>query len=233
MYSNVRPQKLQKGAIQSTLMKIRAQRTLILTVGFLVLTLILYLLFLRSPYFQSFLQWSQQHIIFYSLTLFCLKVLAIVYAPLPGGLLSIASIPVLGWKLAYVIDLLGSMTGASIAFYLGKKYGLKFMARIFDESTLEKITKIKINKNREIEGVFVLRILTGSSILDALCYAAGLLNVGYKNFLIGSIFSHLLVGIPAFYLSKHIFTAQNLAMSAVVLVFTLGILYKLKGRYLE
>lgn len=211
----------------------KAQKTLILTVTFFVVTIVLYVLFLRSMYFQSFLAWSQQNLVLYCLVLFTLKVSAIVYAPLPGGLLTLGSIPVLGWKLAYIIDFFGSMTGASIAYFLGKKYGLKFMAKIFDQATLDKIQKIKINKKRETEGVFVLRVLTGSSILDALCYAAGLLNIRFRSFLIGSIFSHLVVGLPAFYLSSNLFNVKNLLLNLILISIAVAVLYKIKGRYLE
>lgn len=210
-----------------------AYKTLFLTAIFFLVTIVSYILFLRSSYFQFFLEWSQRNLVLYCVTLFVLKVSAIVYAPLPGGLLTLGSIPVLGWKLAYFIDILGSMVGASIAYFLGKKYGLKFMERIFDQQTIDRIQKIKINKKREIEGVFVLRVLTGSSILDALCYAAGLLNIRYRSFLIGSVLSHLVVGIPAFYLSSNILSVKNFALNGLLILCAVFILYKIKGRYFE
>ena len=192
-----------------------------------------YILFLQSPSFQTFLAWSQQHIILYSVTLLVLKITAIVYAPLPGGLFTLASIPMLGWKLAYCIDFVGSMIGASMAYFLGKKYGFRFLAKFFDDELLAKLKRIKIHHQREIEGVFILKILTGGSLSDALCYAFGLLHITYRHFLVGSVLAHLVFGIPAFYLSSNILNVRNIFLNLILLTISLGLLYKIRHRYFE
>ncbi len=200
---------------------------------FLVVSVIGYAFFIRTQYFQNLLIWTQHNIILYCLLLLCLKIIGIVYAPIPGGLFTLGSIPLIGWKLAYLIDFVGSMIGASIAYFIGRKYGYVFLTKLFSKSTIEKIKAIKVRKYRETEAIFVLRILTGSSIVDAVCYAAGLLGIRYWNFILGSILSHLIVGILTYALLGNFLSLKNLSINFVVLILTIGILYRIKGRYFE
>ncbi len=143
------------------------------------------------------------------------------------------SIPIIGWQTAYFTDFLGSIVGSSIAFYLGKKYGFDFLKRIFDAKTLEKIQITKVVSKREIEGVFVLRVLTGSTISEAVCYGAGLLNIKYRNFLIGSTLAHLITGIPIYYFTNSLITRGDLTRNVVFILLAIPLLFLLRKRYFE
>lgn len=146
------------------------------------------------------------------------------------------AIPIVGWIPAYMSDFIGSILGSSIAFYLGKEYGFKFLSKFFDQNIIENLKKIKVKKKREIEMVIVLRILTGSIFLEAICYGAGLMGIQYKNFLIGSVVSHMVVGIPVYALTENVIEnlkTGNLVLSLISLSIILVILYKIRGRYLE
>lgn len=116
---------------------------------------------------------------------------------------------------------------------IGKKYGYPFLEKIFDEDTISKIKHLKIKPHREIEAVTTLRIFTGSLFMEAICYGAGLLNVRFSSFFIGSIISHQIVGIPAFYLIGGLFDINNLIYGVLGIVVIIPIFIKLKGRYLE
>lgn len=198
-----------------------------------VLVIAGYWWFIHSPYYASLLGWSQQHMLLFLFLLLAIKITGIVYPPLPSGLLTLGSIPFLGWPSAYATDFLGSMIGSSIAYYLGRRYGKAFLLKVFDGPTVGRITKMKVKSGKEIEGVFIMRILTGSVIVEAVCYGAGLLKVPYPKFLVGSIAAHLLVGIPSFYLAGSFFLSKNLLVSATTLIVSIALLYKLKGRYFE
>lgn len=214
-------------------MKLKSSKQLVfLAVGFLI-TIIAYLWFIKTPFFQSFTVWSQHNLLVFLITLLAIKVLGIVWPPIPGGILTLGAIPIIGWETAYTTDFLGSLIGSSIAFYLGKKYGYKFLKNIFDVKTLEKIQKTKVVSKREIEGVFVMRTLTGSTISEAVCYGAGLLKIKYKNFLIGSTLSHLATGIPAYYLASSFFTKGNFTINIVFILIALPLLIWLRKRYFE
>ena len=214
-------------------MKIKSKKYLILLVLGTVVTILSYFLFSKSVYFEIFSSWSRQNIILFVIALFSLKVLGIVWPPLSGGVLTLGAIPIIGWFPAYLVDFTGSTIGASLAFLIGKKYGYPFLEKIFDENTIDKIKKLKIKPNREIEAITTLRIFTGSLFMEAICYAAGLLNVRFISFLIGSIISHIIVGIPSFYLIGGLFNLNNLIFGILGFVIIIPLFVKLKGRFLE
>jgi uncharacterized membrane protein YdjX (TVP38/TMEM64 family) len=122
-------------------MKIKDYKHIIIfTVGLLV-TIVAYLWFIKSPYFEIFKIWAEKNFVLYVFILVTLKTIGLIWPPLPGGLLTAGSIPVLGWLPAYLSDLMGSIMGASAAYYIAQKWGYKFINKIFDEVTIEKIKK--------------------------------------------------------------------------------------------
>lgn len=214
-------------------MKIKGSEQLWLLVAVFIISIVWYIWLVNSPYFAILLNWSQQNILTFSLSLLSLKIAALVYPPLPGGLATLASIPFLGWKLAYLIDFIGSMIGSSIAFFIALKYGYLFLGKIFDPKTIHKIKNIEIYPNRQIESVFALRILLGTTIMEAVCYGAGLLNITYRNFIIGSILSHLAIGIPTYYLANNITQLKNLPLTIILIVLSGFIFWKIRKRYFK
>ena len=192
-----------------------------------------YAWFIQTPYFLSFKTWAEQNFIVFSFFLLIAKIVGIIIPPVPGGLFTLGAIPIIGWWQAYIIDFVGLMIGSSIAFFLGKRYGRKLLLYFFDKALVEKIEKTKIKQNRQVESLFVLRVLAGSTLTEIVCYAAGLLKISFKNFLIGTALSHLVIGIPMFYLANNLLEMKNLWMSLVTLVIAILFFWKLKGRYIE
>jgi uncharacterized membrane protein YdjX (TVP38/TMEM64 family) len=144
-----------------------------------------------------------------------------------------ASIPFLGWFNAYLIDLSGSMFGGVIAYILGKKYGHPLLLKILGSDLTNKIEKTKVKKNREIEAVFIYRLALGSTILEAVYYGAGFLKIGFKNFLIGSFLSHILIGVPSFFLANNILNGENIILTIILTVIGIFFVLFTKGRYFE
>lgn len=198
-----------------------------------VVTLISYFLFIQTPLFQEFSEWSRQNFLLFITTLLIIKVVGIVWPPIPGGLLTLGAIPIIGWGNAYIIDFIGSTLGSSAGFLLGQRYGLNLLHRIFDQSTIEKIQRFKIIKSKEIEAVFVMRVLTGSTVSEAVCYGAGFIGVKFQHFLIGSVLAHIVVGIPSYYFAGNILEGKNLLLNALFVLIAIPLLLKLKGRYIE
>lgn len=75
-----------------------------------VASIFVYYLFSKSIYFQIFFSWSRQNIGLFVIVLFLLKILGIVWPPLPGGVFTLAAIPFIGWFPAYLVDFAGSTT---------------------------------------------------------------------------------------------------------------------------
>jgi uncharacterized membrane protein YdjX (TVP38/TMEM64 family) len=192
-----------------------------------------YMWFIQTPYFSLFKAWAEQNVITLSIFLVIVKVIGIVIPPIPGGILTLGAIPILGWWQAYVLDFTGAMIGSAIAYYLGKKYGNKLLSKFFDQALIEKMEHTKIKKNRQIESVFLLRFLFGSTIVEIVCYAAGLLKITFRNFMIGSIISHVVLGLPTYYLANNLLELKNLWLSAAILAVGIPFVWKLKGRYIE
>ncbi|MEK7164253.1 MAG: VTT domain-containing protein [Patescibacteria group bacterium] len=214
-------------------MKVKSRKFVILAILVTLGTILAYYWFSKSIYFQIFFSWSRHNIGLFVIVLFLLKILGIVWPPLPGGVFTLAAIPFVGWFPAYLVDFIGSTAGSSIAFLIGKKYGYPFLQKLFDEDTISKIRHLRIKPHREIEAITTLRIFTGSLFLEAICYGAGLLNVRFTSFFIGSIISHLIVGIPSFYLIGGLFNLNNLIFGVLGFAIIIPIFVKLKGRFLE
>lgn len=193
-------------------------------------TLAGYMWFIRQPIFQELTTWAQENFVLYFLLLIGIKMIGIVWPPLPGGLLTLGSIPVIGWFPAFLTDAIGALIGASLAYYLGKKYGYNFLRKIFDKSIISRIQRIKINKNRELEAVFFIRLFTGV-ITEAISYGSGLLGVKYRNFLLATV-GAVLTTLPVFYLVNEFFSGKNLIFSAPLAILAL-LFWKLRGRYFE
>lgn len=213
-------------------MKFRTQRHIIILAAAALATLIFYLWFVRSPYFEGFKLWSQSNITAYVSVLLLIKILGIVWPPIPGGIFTLASVPILGWPLAYVVDLVGSAIGSSAAFFIARKWGWEFMKKIFDDSTLIKIRRLKIKKEREFESIFLMRIF-GGTIVEVVCYGAGVLGVGFGNYLLASVLSHLPFGILLFFAADNILNGKGALLSLILLGFAVILFYKLNHRYFE
>lgn len=204
-----------------------------LFVAIFALTLVLFYWFFKSSYFLIVDGWIKQNTVLYVISLFVYKSIGVLLPPIPAGLVTMASIPFLGWFGAYLVDFFGSITGGIIAYFLGKKYGHPLLLKVLGEEITRKIEKIKIKKNREIEGIFVYRVALGSTILEAVYYGAGFLKVGFKNFLIGSALSHVAVGVPSFFLASNILNGQNIILTIIFTVVGISFVLFTKARYFE
>lgn len=214
-------------------MNLGRTKSALLFVGLAVGTLLAYGWFIDTPYFASYKFWIEANIVAFILFLFLVKVIGIVWPPLPGGVFTLGAIPLIGWVPAYLIDLLGGTLGGVISYYLGLKYGEKFLLKVFDQSVVDKVKKIKIKQGKEIEAVFVYKVLFGFTIIEAIYYGAGLLKINFRKFFIGAVLSNLAVGIPIFYLVQNVFNKENIVLAVGSLLIAIPIFFKFKSRYFE
>lgn len=209
----------------------KKNKNLIIFILITITSFLAYVWFIDTPVFQEFISWAQQNFWTYFFVLTFLKFLAIVWPPIPGGLLTLGSIPIIGWKHAFLADALGGLLGASVAYFLGKRYGYPFLRKLFDEKAIEKIKKVKIKKGRETEAVIVYRLIFGT-VSEVISYGSGLIGIKFPNFLIGTL-SNTLVQVVIFYIAKEAFSGQNLVINVVAITAAVLLFYKLKGRYFE
>lgn len=204
-----------------------------LFLAFVIAVVLAYFWFAQTSYFVDFKEWSEQNLLIFVSVLFIFKVVGIIFPPIPGGLLTLGAVPILGWWQAYLIDFAGAMTGSSLAYFLGKKYGNVILSKFFDPKIIERVHKIKIRKNRQIESIFVLRFLVGGTFTEIVCYAAGILGISYRNFLIGSILSHIVLGVPIYYFAYNLFDSRRILINLLILAIAIPLIWKFRGRYLE
>ena len=189
-----------------------------------------YIWFANSDYFNVIFEWSKQNKLLLILSIIVIKILGIVWPPIPGAVFSLASIPLLGWKTSYIINLAGLIIGSVIAYKIAEIWGEKLIKKFID---INKVKKIKIKKGREIEVILLLTIFGSGIFFEAVCYGAGLLKIDFKKFIAGIVLGNALTGIPLYYL---IGSSIKLKYSVIPILITIGVflaLYKLKGRYLE
>lgn len=205
--------------------------TVVMSAGF-VITILLYIWFVNSTAFINFKIWSDEneHVLFISLIF--LKILGIVWPPIPAGVLTLGSIPIIGWVPAYLADITGSIIGSIIAYGLGRKYGVSFLRKVLDDSIVDNIRSVKIKKGKEFEGIFFLRIF-GGTIVEVVVYAAGLFKVKFQSFVLASIASHLVVGLPTFFLAEEVLTGGDFLFAIISAVVLILFFTKFKNRYFE
>ena len=191
-----------------------------------------YYWFVKSPYFEPFNLWTQSNLVLFYVSLFVIKFVGLIWPPLPGGVFVLGSIPIIGWSNAYLIDFGASASASSIAFVLGRKYGMPLISKITNREIIEKIQKIKIKKEREFETIFLLRVFGGAVLVEIVSYASGLFRLSYKNFILGTLLSHLAIGIPFYFFVGSIFSGKNLIFGIITAAILALIIYKFKDRYL-
>ena len=206
-------------------------KQLLLYVGLLLTLSLLFNRLSESSWFSLLFEWSKSNKIILFGLLVLIKIIGIVWPPMPGGLFTVASIPLLGWQTAYAADLVGVLLGGGVAYRLGEKYGQKLVNNLFDAELAAKIGKAKIREGKEIEAIFMIRVISGGVILEAVCYASGLLKVKFKNFAIGLVSSHLVVGITSFFMASLLFTKENQILGILSLLIAIPVLARLKNRY--
>ncbi|OGZ58391.1 MAG: hypothetical protein A3B96_00215 [Candidatus Spechtbacteria bacterium RIFCSPHIGHO2_02_FULL_43_15b] len=204
----------------------------LMIVGFVaVATLAVYIWAIRQDFFQDFIVWSQQNFTLYFCILVLIKFIGIVWPPIPGGILTLGSIPVIGWFNAYLADIIGGISGACAAYFLGKRYGYAILRKLFDEPVINRISSIKISKKKEIEAIFILRLFTGS-ISEAVSYGCGLMKISFRNFAIGTFAASVFL-IPIFYIAEDLLSGKRILLHISTIIIVGFIFYKLRGRYFE
>ena len=193
-------------------------------------TIIAYSAFSKTDHFQSLLSWSGQNMILFCIILIVIKIIGIIWPPLPGLVFTLGAIPMLGWPGAMLVDLAGGVIGSSLVFWVSRKYGKIVIRKVFGESGVHQVNRIKFKSSNELEALIIMRLF-GGPVSELVSYGAGVSNVTYLHFLIGTTFAHLVVVMPLFYLANLAFTSGGLAMGVIPLFIGILIMYVLRKRY--
>lgn len=111
-----------------------------------------------------------------------LQLVQVVLPVIPGGASCLAGVLAFGPILGFVYNYIGLVMGSCIAFYLSKKYGLKFIKKLFHEETIQHY--MKYIQDKKFTKIFFLGIFLPGFPDDLLCYIAGLSGIRFRTFLV-------------------------------------------------
>ena len=131
---------------------------------------------------DSIISFTEQFGVFSYLIFFLIVLLEVVAAPIPGAILYAAGGILFGTFVGGTIALVANVVGASIAFFIGKKFIIKHDKKEDKEK--------KHYFDRALEkyggyGIFFLRVnpITSSDIFS---YLAGISKMNFKKFILGT-----------------------------------------------
>ncbi len=157
----------------------------------------------KQPFFIEFMGWVQQYFWWHVSVLVLIKVIGLVWPPLPGGIFVMASVPVIGWVAAFWVHAFGVTLGSIISYWIGWKYGMKIVENLFGHEMVEKIRQYKIRHENSHELVLIGKTVAGS-IGEVINYGAGVLKIPFWKFFWGSMMS-LIPSVLTFYLIDAVF----------------------------
>jgi uncharacterized membrane protein YdjX (TVP38/TMEM64 family) len=179
---------------------------------------------LITPNLEALIQFSKDYPVLAPIIIISWRALAIIIPPIPGGLVSLALIPVFGWFWSFIYATIGLLIGANVAF---------FLARWFREPLVRKLVPLqqlhswedKLSSKKEFYGFLIIR-LTTEPILDFISYIAGLSKISFWKFFTATFIS-LLPNIVLFYIGEEVYKRfyQQNAFLALILVLVIGVGY--------
>lgn len=116
----------------------------------------------------------------------------------PGEITQFAAGYVFGTWRGLVFSIVGIMLGSAFNFYFARIVGRPALKRIIRQTTMERVDNL-LNNARGKSAIFLLFLLPGAP-KDAMCYGAGLSNMGTLEFIVISSLGR----IPALLFSIHI-----------------------------
>lgn len=202
-----------------------------------IITSIVGLLFLGlwlPDHYQEVLHLAKTHSILGPLIIISWRVLAIVIPPIPGGMFSLALIPVYGWLQSYLFALTGVLVGSSIAFWLGRIYREPLVRRFVPLQHLHNYES-RLSERTEFLAFLAIRFTT-SAILDFMSYVAGLSKISYPKFIIATAISTLPDAL-FYYLTDQIYHSLfkgSFYLAIPMIIFVIAALYVAKtGHFLK
>lgn len=208
----------------------RADLTAILTITLTVFAVIL-LAVVITPNIDFLIQFSKDHPFVAPIVIILWRIIAIVIPPLPGGVLSLALIPILGWFPSFIYATIGLMIGASMAFLLARRFREKLVQKFVPLQDLHKWQN-KLSGKKEFLTFLIIRITTESA-MDFISYIAGMSKISFNKFFWATLIA-ILPNALFYYLGESIFKGLSYGNSIlpgiVTLIFIILIYYIIRKK---
>lgn len=101
----------------------------------------------------------------------------------PTAITNVAVVLAYGPVMGYILNYIPIMIGSTINFFLGRKYGKKFIGLLFSEEAIDKQIHW-LNKNNRIMKMFIIVLIVPFLPDDLSCMIVGMTNMKFKHFFI-------------------------------------------------
>jgi uncharacterized membrane protein YdjX (TVP38/TMEM64 family) len=195
-----------------------------ITVALTILTVIALLLIIPAHQ-KEITTFTIHHPFLAPFMIILFRAVAIIIPPIPGGILSFALIPVLGWFWSYVYAVIGMTIGASVAFFIARKFREPIVAKFVPLQDLHLWEK-QLSHKTEFVGFLLIRLTTGP-IMDFISYVAGLTKISFKKFLLATLIAELPSAL-VYYFSGEVYkrvSQQNSGYIGIAFILIFGVLY--------
>jgi uncharacterized membrane protein YdjX (TVP38/TMEM64 family) len=210
--------------------KINPKSQNLLAIGFIILGIFAF--WVSITHTQELTDFASKNPLIAPLLIILWRTIGVVIPPIPGGLLALAMIPVFGWFLAFLYGAVGLIIGCSLAFWLARRYGTKFVANFIPISQIHKLEK-KMSEQDRFFAFLMVRFATGP-VMDFASYVAGLSKVKFSTFILATIIS-ILPDALYYYLGEALYRQFSPVLIFLVILtvasvyITQKILFKRKG----
>lgn len=164
-------------------------KRLIVFIGFLLLTIIIFMQFIEMGWLDILKNKDKLLILIKELGLIgpvaiiCLIAIAIIITPLPSAPIALVSGALYGHTFGTLYVVLGALSGALLAFMISRKLGYDYINRKLHQKIPEKIIG---SQNTLMMIVFFTRLAPFISF-DVISYAAGLTKLTVGRFIIATL----------------------------------------------
>jgi len=200
-------------------------------IGVLSLIALLFVIIFFNPYkLNSALEFTSEHLIIGAVFLILLRTLSNVLPVIPGGMIVLATIPILGWFTAFACNMTGIMLGKSIAFFLARIYQEPLVKRFASLNKIHQLEK-QLSGKKQFIALVAFKMFT-VPVVDISSYVIGLTKISFSKFILAT-FLAALPTLVTFYLgfeAYKIIFGNNLILGFIAILIT-GSIYLIIKEY--
>ena len=200
-------------------------------IGILGLIALLLVITFFNPYkLNSALEFTSEHLIIGAVFLMLLRTLSNVLPVIPGGMIALATIPILGWPVAFACNMVGIMLGKSIAFFLARIYREPLVKRFASLNKIHQLEK-QLSGKKQFLALVAFKMFT-VPVVDISSYVIGLTKISFLKFTLAT-FLAALPTLVTFYLgfeAYKIIFGNNLILGFIAILI-MGSIYLIIKEY--
>ncbi len=157
---------------------------------------------LVPPHLPEIIAFTKANPLLAPLILILWRIVAIVIPPIPGGIVSLAVLPIFGWFWTFIYSFIGMVIGSTIAFFIARYYREPVVKHFVPLQQMHK-WEGKLSSKTEFFGFLTMRFIT-SPVFDFMSYIAGLSKISFWKFFLATLIT-LIPDALVFYLGDTVY----------------------------